>query len=89
VEDILLDGSQRCTSSDISEGGLYLSSIQSFEEGAVTDVAIPVDGDTLTLRAEVRQYQPGIGAGLVFIDLSDEQKLKLRELIEVIANKSG
>lgn len=41
IEDIVVDGSKQCTSSDISEGGLYISAIQAFEENSVIDVTIP------------------------------------------------
>ena len=40
-EDIQIDGSRMCTSMDISEIGLYISAMQSYEINSVIDVTIP------------------------------------------------
>lgn len=81
VADVVLDGSRRCTSSDISEGGIYISDILASEEGAVVDVTIPFRGKELTVRGKVRHYQPGIGVGIMFVDLDDAQREKLHDMI--------
>jgi CheY-like chemotaxis protein len=86
-EDILIDGTRTCTSMDISEGGLYISSIQSYGENDLINVSIPFKGATLTVRAQVRYSQPGIGMGVMFIDLNAEQRGKIRKLIESISGK--
>jgi Tfp pilus assembly protein PilZ len=83
-EHVLIDGSQHCESMDISEGGLYISAIQQFGENSVIDVTIPFKGDKLTVKAQVKYCQPGIGMGIELIDLNDEQKLKIKEIIENI-----
>lgn len=86
-EDILIDGTKTCTSMDISEGGLYISTIQSYEENSAIDVSIPFKGEKLTVKAQVRYCQPGIGMGVMFIDLNAEQRGKIRKLIESITGK--
>lgn len=86
-EDILIDGTRLCTSMDISEGGLYVSSIQAFEENSIIDVTIPFKGEKLTFKAKIQYCQHGIGMGIMFINLTDEQKSRLKELIESIAEK--
>jgi hypothetical protein len=73
-EDILVDGTKMCTSMDISEGGLYISAIQIFEENSVIELTIPFRGDKLTIKARVKYIHPGIGMGVEFIDLSNEKK---------------
>lgn len=83
-EDLLIDGTQICTSMDISEGGLYISAIQSHEKNAVINVTIPFKGEKLTFKVQVRHTQPGIGMGVMFIDLTDKQRGKIKELIESI-----
>lgn len=80
-EDILVDGTKQCTIMDISEGGLYVSAIQHFEENSVIEVAIPFKGGKLTVKAQVRYCQPGIGMGIELVDLNDEQRTKIKELI--------
>ena len=84
-EDILIDGTRTCSSIDISEGGMYLSTIQSYEDNSAIQVTIPFQGDTLTVKAQVRYCQPGIGMGIMFVGLNIEQKNKIRKLIESIS----
>ncbi len=71
-----------CTSMDISEGGIFISAIQIFEENSILELSIPFKGDKLKVKARVVYIQPGIGIGLEFTDLSDEQKKSIKELIE-------
>ena len=87
-EDMLIDGQKSCSSTDISEGGLFVSAIQYFEQGDVIEVSIPIKGEKITVKAQVKYCQQGIGMGIMFVDLNDEQKAKLRELIESIAGKA-
>jgi CheY-like chemotaxis protein len=86
-EDILIDGTRTCTSMDISEGGLYISSIQSYGENDLIDVTFSFKGEKLTVKAQVRYSQPGIGMGIKFVDLNTEQRGKIRKLIEIISGK--
>jgi hypothetical protein len=83
-EDILIDGTKMCTSMDICEGGLYVSAIQVFEKNSIVDLAIPFKGAKVALKAQVQYCQPGIGMGIQFIDMSDNQKAAIRELIDGI-----
>jgi hypothetical protein len=84
-EDISIDGLTQCAIADISEGGLFISTIQHFETDEVIEVAIPMKRKKITVRARVRYCQPGIGAGVAFIDLNNDQRTKIKELIESIA----
>lgn len=86
-EDVLIDGTRMCTSIDISEGGLYISTLESYEKNAVIDVTIPFKGEKLTVKGKVRYYQPGIGIGVMFINLNNEQRSKIRELVSSITKK--
>jgi len=85
-EEILIDGTKRCTCTDISELGLYVSTIQSFEKKAVIDVTIPGKGNDFIVKARVQYHQPGIGMGIMFLDLTDEQKAIIKDIIEKIKN---
>src|SRR4030066_1494113 len=88
-EDILVDGIMKCSSVDISEGGLYLCSMQPFETDSEIDVTIPFKDGTFTVRALVQYSQTGIGMGVRFIDVNDGQREKIRELLESITIKSS
>jgi len=83
-EDILIDGMTSCASSDISENGLYVCMMQPLEKDRIIEVTIPFKGKKIIVKARVRYSHPGIGMGLVFIDLSDEQRSMIRELIKSI-----
>ncbi len=84
-EDILIAGLTQCTTANISEGGLFISAIHHFEKDDVFELSIPMKGEKMTIKAQVRHCQPGIGAGVSFIDLNDYQRARIKELIESIA----
>jgi hypothetical protein len=82
IEDIVIDGISRARSSDISEEGLYISSLQSFERNCVVDVTIPSGREKLTVKAQVQFCDKLVGFGLRFVYLNDMQRTKIKELIE-------
>jgi hypothetical protein len=84
TENILIDGMKVCRSTDISEGGLFVSAIQHFEENDLIDVTISFREWTVMVKGQVRYYQFGIGMGIRFIDLTDEQRAQIMEIIEAI-----
>lgn len=86
-EDIVVDGAKLCTSNDISEGGLFVSAIQIFEVDDVIEVTIPFGKDKMIVKAKVKYCQPGIGMGIMFIDLNDEQKARIKEIVSKAAGK--
>jgi len=86
-EDILVDGTRMCSCLDISEGGLYATTIQCYEEDSIIDIAIPFKGDKLELKAQIRYCQPGIGMGVMFVNLNDIQRARIKELIDGIAKR--
>jgi CheY-like chemotaxis protein len=61
--------------------------MQCYEHNSVIDVTIPCRGEKLTIRAQIKHGQQGIGMGLMFIDLNDEQKTQIKGLIQNIAKK--
>ena len=89
IEDILIDGVRLCRSTDISEGGLYVSAIQHFEKNSVLDVTIPFKEEKITFKGQVQYCQGGIGIGIKFINLNDEQKAIIKGIIESIVKKSA
>ncbi len=69
---------------DISEGGLYLSAGNIFTENSFFEITIPFRNKKVTLKAQIRHFQPGIGLGMEFIDVSDSQRTIIKEIIESI-----
>ena len=88
IEDILVDGTKSCRTTDVSEGGLFISAIQSFESGDVMEVSIPAKSEKIIAKAQVRYCQPGIGMGIAFIEADEDLRTKIKELIDSAANKS-
>lgn len=88
IEDILVDGTKSCRTTDISEGGLFISNIQSFESGDVMEVSIPTMSEKINAKAQVKYSQPGIGMGIAFIEADEELRMKIKELVDSIAKKS-
>ncbi len=84
TENILIDGMKICRSTDISEGGIFVTAIQHFEENELIDITIPFKDCTTKLKGRVRYYQFGIGMGIMFVDLTDEQREQLMKIIEDI-----
>lgn len=82
IEDILINGIKRVRSTDISKEGLYVSSVQLLEIDTVIEVAIPVNGQTLTVKAKVAFHDSRVGFGLLFVDLNDTQKTMIEKLIQ-------
>lgn len=80
-EDILIDGTKTCSTMDISEGGLYISTIQPYEVKGLIKVTIPLKKAKLTVKAVICHCQPGVGMGVKFVDLNAQQRAKIEELI--------
>jgi hypothetical protein len=72
--------------SNLSEGGCYLDTVGEVRRGEIVGfrVLLP-DGDFLYVEGEVRHYTPGVGFGVQFLDLNDEQRRNLKRLIRMAA----
>ncbi|TFH40745.1 MAG: response regulator [ANME-2 cluster archaeon] len=69
---------------DISEGGLYLSTGNIFAENSFFDVTIPFRNKKVTIKAQIKHFQPGTGVEIEFVDVSDSQRAIIKEIIESI-----
>ena len=83
----MIDDIITCTTSDISKDGLYIYMMQPLEEGKLIRVTIPFKRNKITLKAQVRSSHPSIGMGIVFIDLTAEQRGQIKDLIESKSKK--
>jgi hypothetical protein len=63
-------------------GGCFVNTAGRVEVGEVIGLKIRMpDGEWLELRGEVATFQQGIGFGLLFTFLTDEEQLALRQII--------
>lgn len=74
---------------DLSEGGCYLDTVGEVMVGEIVAfrVLLP-DGEWLYLEGEVRHHRHGLGFGVQFVDLNQEQTENLQRLLE-IAHEAG
>lgn len=86
---ILVNGKLVFKCIDICEGGLYVYTGNSFEENKLINVTLPIKDKPLTVTARVQHNQPGIGMGLQFVNLNDEQKVIIKKIIKSIIKKSA
>ncbi len=85
-EDISID-STRCTCMDISESGIYVAA-QYFKTGDIVDVTFPFKGKNITIKGQVQHCENGYGAGINFIDLNDDDRAIIKQLIHSISKTS-
>ena len=68
---------------DLSEGGCYVDSMGEAQVGEVISFKLQLpSGEWLELSGEVAHQSPPLGFGLRFVELSDEQREKLRSLLD-------
>ena len=67
---------------DVSLGGCFVNTAGRVDLGEIVVVEIKLpSGEWLQLRGEVVSYQDGIGFGVVFPFLTEDEEQALRELI--------
>ncbi len=69
---------------NLSEGGCFLDTVGEVRQGEIVGfrVCMP-DEDWLYLEGEVRHYIRGIGFGVQFTELNEDQQAKVHELIQL------
>lgn len=73
---------------DVSLGGCFVNTFGHVElnEEVNLQILLP-SGEWLPLRGFVASHQPGVGFGLSFTSLSEEEVAALKELIETSAER--
>jgi hypothetical protein len=75
-------GGQEARIEDVSLGGCFVNTQGRVEVGEILIVEIKLlSGEWLQLRGEVVSFQEGIGFGVVFPFLTEDEEQALRELI--------
>jgi c-di-GMP-binding flagellar brake protein YcgR len=79
-------GTFRC--SDLSLGGMYLETVQSFPVGDVVTVRFKLrhtDEHAIRITARVLYIHEGVGVGLAFVDLNPHDREKIEKFIDQTA----
>ena len=77
-----MSGTHEARLEDLSLGGCFVNTTGrvELEELVSLEVRLP-SGEWLGLRGEVTSYQPGIGFGLVFSFLTEDEEEALKDLV--------
>jgi len=74
---------------DLSEGGCYLDTVGEVMVGEIVAFRVLLPGDDwLYLEGEVRHHRHGLGFGVQFVELNEEQTENLSRLL-IIAREAG
>jgi PilZ domain len=74
---------------NLSEGGCYLDTVGEVRRGEIVGFRILLpDGDWLYLEGKVRHYTSGLGFGVQFVDLDENQEQKIIVVMQ-LAKESG
>jgi len=73
------------TLTDISSGGCYIETNQPLPLGAETRLRLTIADISMDIDAKTASVTPMMGMGMEFLAISQEQKIKLVEIIEKIA----
>jgi hypothetical protein len=75
---------------DISSGGCFVNTYGhvEFNEPVELEILLP-SGEWLALQGKVAMYHVGVGFGMSFTDLSDEQTVSLNELLAKAAERAS
>ena len=77
-----LDGDHEGRIEDLSLGGCFVNTVGRVDVGEIVGVEIKLpSGEWLQLRGEVTAYQLGIGFGLMFSFLTEDEEAALREFL--------
>jgi hypothetical protein len=77
-----LTGGQEARLEDLSLGGCFVNTGGHVTIGEIVcvDIRLPTN-EWLNLRGEVTSYQEGIGFGMLFTFLTDEEEYALRQVV--------
>jgi hypothetical protein len=73
------------TFTDISTNGCYVEAMSTFRKGAELALTLEVNGYRLECRGTVQLAYPGLGMGVAFTTISEENRERLRELLESLS----
>jgi PilZ domain len=76
------------TFTDISLHGCYVEATATYQLGASVAMTIEINNFRVETTGEVRVAYPSLGMGIVFTDISGENRARLRELLRSLSRPS-
>jgi ActR/RegA family two-component response regulator len=79
----------RCTLSDISNGGCYVETTEPFPSGTAVEIVVRTATMKLRVRGSVQAFHPGFGMGVQFNLQSTDQRQQVQEMILLLAQSEA
>jgi hypothetical protein len=73
------------TLTDISQHGCYVELMATFPVGANVDLELELNGIRAQVKGEVRASYPCLGIGIAFREISDENRVRLLEMLSSLS----
>jgi hypothetical protein len=74
---------------DLGLGGCYVDSLTTFPAGTDVNVRIKRGEQTFEANARVLYGKPGMGMGMAFLEVADEERIRLEHWISELSRESG
>lgn len=87
-KDVTVNGNLKAQAFDISEGGMYIYTHTDFNPGSVIELSFDIDDEPVKMKAIVRHTQPGVGIGVKFIGLSNEDSVRIKSILQSLSHVS-
>jgi AmiR/NasT family two-component response regulator len=88
---VMVNRVMRFRATDIGEGGIYVHTGRSFPPSSIVDIAFVLNNITYNLSAIVQHNEAGIGMGLMFRNLNDKERDRIKayvnEMCKVVKEK--
>lgn len=85
---VMVNRAMRFNATDISEGGIYVYTGRSFPPGSVVELAFTLKNIMYDLSATVQHNQAGVGMGLMFNNLDDNEKTRIKAYIDEMSQEA-
>jgi hypothetical protein len=74
---------------DLGLGGCYVDSLTTFPSGTDVCVRIKRGGQTFEANARILYGKPGMGMGIAFVEVVDEERIRLEHWISELSRESS
>lgn len=81
-KDVIINGIIKAQVLDISIEGMYIYTQANFITGAIFEVSFKLGSETIKAMARVQHSQPNVGIGIKFIELSENDAVKIKQYVE-------
>ncbi len=81
-KEVIINGITKAEALDISVDGMYIYTKNDFIPGTIFEVSFKIGLDVIKTMARVQHSQPNVGVGIQFVELSEEDSLKIKRYIE-------